>query len=89
MDHAAFHVVYVDKRVSASLDGQYLHDVTRHLPAEKDSALPADQQSHCFQQISLENAVVRDNLGILVSSFNGGMSNGPVALGLIWFARKI
>lgn len=74
MDHAAFHIVYVDKRVSANLDGKYLHNAVRDSPAEKGLAFRTDQQLNCFQLISSEMGLVRDNLSNLLSSFRGGRS---------------
>ncbi|KAL8939333.1 MAG: hypothetical protein Q9211_002787 [Gyalolechia sp. 1 TL-2023] len=74
MDHAAFRIVYVDKRVSAALDGRYLHDITPGLMVEQELALPtdhADQQPNCFEQFSSEIAVVQRNLTHLLSSFHG------------------
>ncbi|KAI4129065.1 MAG: hypothetical protein LQ338_002415 [Usnochroma carphineum] len=71
MDHAAFHIVYVDKRVSANLDGKYLHNAVRDSPAEKGLAFRTDQQLNCFQLISSEMGLVRDNLSNLLSSFRG------------------
>lgn len=78
MDHAAFHIIYVDKRVSAALDGKYLREIAPDLLAGQELALPtdkADQQPNCFQQISSEIAVVRHNLTYLLSSFQEGMLN--------------
>ncbi|KAL9006466.1 MAG: hypothetical protein Q9188_000774 [Gyalolechia gomerana] len=61
MDHAAFHIIYVDKRVSAGLDGKYLREIAPDLLAGQELALPtdkADQQPNCFQQISSEIALL-------------------------------
>lgn len=77
MDHAAFHIVYVDKRVSASLDGIYLDGALRDLPAKKELGVPTHQQLNSFPQISSEIAVVRDNLGNLLSNFHGGTFSAP------------
>ncbi|KAL9604854.1 MAG: hypothetical protein Q9219_000302 [cf. Caloplaca sp. 3 TL-2023] len=73
MDHATFHIVYVDKRVSARLDGKYLHEVPRDQRAAEKASIPwTGQPSDCFQLISPEIAEVRESLGNLLSSFRGG-----------------
>lgn len=74
MDYAAFHIVYVDKRASAGLDGKYLVTIAPDLLAEQQSAPSTNetkQQPNCFGQISSEIAVVRHNLTCLLSSFHG------------------
>ncbi|KAL8944193.1 MAG: hypothetical protein Q9216_000617 [Gyalolechia sp. 2 TL-2023] len=74
MDHAAFHIVYVDKRVSAGLDGKYLHETAPDLLTEPEPALSTDQvaqQLNCFEQISSETVETRHNLTFLLSSFHG------------------
>lgn len=76
MDHAAFHIVYVDKRVSAHLDGQYICPSAPSPSAERDP-LGREQQSDSLKQLSSEIPVVRANLNNLLSSFSGGMFRGP------------
>lgn len=74
MDYAAFHIVYVDKRVSNNLDGTYLKEPTHDLPAGKDVSLRKDQPPTYFQLVSSELEVVRDNINNLLTSFHGGTS---------------
>ncbi|KAL8726015.1 MAG: hypothetical protein Q9166_006989 [cf. Caloplaca sp. 2 TL-2023] len=71
MEHAAFHIVYVDKRVSADLDGKYLYEAALESLAEKAWPLQVVRRSDCFQQISSEITMVQDNLRNLLSSFEG------------------
>ncbi|KAL9605825.1 MAG: hypothetical protein Q9179_001011, partial [Wetmoreana sp. 5 TL-2023] len=75
MDHAAFHIVYVDKRVSAGLDGTYLHEAVLETPADNDRVADSDLSSCCAEQISSEIAVVRESLTNLLSCFDGGTFN--------------
>ncbi|KAL9020991.1 MAG: hypothetical protein Q9185_001818 [Variospora sp. 1 TL-2023] len=71
MDHAACHIVYVDKRVSPNLNGAYLHGAAHDLPVEKDPDPRIDQQLDCFQRIASEIQAVRDNLEKLLWNFRG------------------
>ncbi|KAL8737794.1 MAG: hypothetical protein Q9181_001328 [Wetmoreana brouardii] len=71
MDYAAFHIVYVDKRVSAGLDGKYLHEAVLEPPADNDLVANSDRSSSCAEHISSEIAVVKENLINLLSCFNG------------------
>ncbi|KAL8694436.1 MAG: hypothetical protein Q9218_000928 [Villophora microphyllina] len=70
MDHAAFHIVYVDKRVSAHLDGKYLHEPASGRSVEGDP-LEKEQRSDGFTQLSSEMAIVRANLSNMLLSFPG------------------
>ncbi|KAL9587106.1 MAG: hypothetical protein Q9212_000473 [Teloschistes hypoglaucus] len=70
MDHAAFHIVYVDTRVSAHLDGQYICPSAPSPSAERDPS-GKEQQSDSLKQLSSEIEVVRANLNNLLSSFPG------------------
>ena len=74
MEYAAFHVVYVDKRISADLDGRYLRQVAPGALAATDSSLQANQPTNSFQEISSEITAVQDNLHTLLTNFDGGMS---------------
>ncbi|KAI4260409.1 MAG: hypothetical protein LQ352_000271 [Teloschistes flavicans] len=76
MDHAAFHIVYVDKRVSAQLDGQYVCHSAPNPSAER-SPMGKEQRPDGFKQLSSEVAIVRANLSNLLSSFPGGMFSDP------------
>lgn len=72
MDHAACHIVYVDKRVSPKLNGAYLQGAAHDLPVGKDLDPRTDQQLDCFQRIASEIQAVRDNLEKLLWNFRGG-----------------
>lgn len=72
MDHAACHIVYVDKRVSLNLNGAYLHGAAHDLPVEKDPDPRIDRQLDCFQRIASEIQAVRENLEKLLWNFRGG-----------------
>lgn len=76
MDHAAFHIVYVDKRVGAHLDGQYICPSAPSPSAERNP-LGKEQESDSLKQLSSEITVVRANLNNLLSSFPGGMFRDP------------
>ena len=74
MGYAAFHIVYVDKRVSKDLDGKFL-------PAEESKAQDhsarskGEGQSPGFlESISSETDVTKENLKRILSAFHGGMS---------------
>ncbi|KAL8798332.1 MAG: hypothetical protein Q9182_006757 [Xanthomendoza sp. 2 TL-2023] len=71
MEHAAFHVVYVDKRISADLDGKYLHGTASELLSRPGWPLKADRRSDPFRQISSENTMVQESLRTLLSGFDG------------------
>ncbi|KAL8914028.1 MAG: hypothetical protein Q9171_001279 [Xanthocarpia ochracea] len=71
MEHAAFHVVYVDKRISVNLDGTYLQKAASGSLAGADWSLQADRRPNGFQQTSSEIALVQDNLRNLLANFNG------------------
>lgn len=89
MDHAAFHIIYVDKRVSANLDGTYLHGIARGTPASEDLTFGRYQRLSCYEQISTEVGVVQDNLGNLLSSFHGGKSHAFLWIELILLRRAL
>ncbi|KAL8874599.1 MAG: hypothetical protein Q9174_000062 [Haloplaca sp. 1 TL-2023] len=72
MDHAAFHIVYVDKRVSKKLDGAYLGDeAATGQPISEDIAFQRTLSTACLDRLSSECAEVRENLSNLVASFDG------------------
>ncbi|KAL8813613.1 MAG: hypothetical protein Q9223_000255 [Gallowayella weberi] len=71
MEHAAFHVLYVDKRISADLDGKYLHGAASEFLSRSDWPLKADRRSDPFRQIALESTMIQENLRTLLSGFNG------------------
>ena len=76
MDHAAFHIVYVDKRVSKKLDGAYLGDeAATGQPISKNIAFQRTLSTACLDQLSSECAEVQANLSNLLASFDGGGSD--------------
>ena len=75
MESAAFHVVYVDKRISGHLDGTYLQQVTPGSLARTNGSIRVDGRPDCFQEISSEITMVRDSLHTLLINFDGGMSS--------------
>ncbi|KAL9130944.1 MAG: hypothetical protein Q9217_000990 [Psora testacea] len=74
MDHAAYHIIYVDTRISQDLDGKHL---------QKTATIEADEQSKrheesweerdpdCLKSILGEIEEVRSNLKRILSHFNG------------------
>ena len=77
MDHAEYHIVYVDNRVSRDLDGQL---VQKSEPSRSNGANNfsentwEDRNPDCLKAILGEIEEVRSNLKSLLSVFNGGMS---------------
>ena len=77
MDHAQYHIVYVDARVSRELDGKLVQkvDSSRSDAANNYSEhLWQDRNPECLKAILGEVEEVRSNLKCLLSVFNGGMS---------------
>ena len=75
MDHAAYHVVYVDKRVSKDLDGKHLQkNGSASIKVRKQSSR-VDRELDCFDIILPETEEVRNNLKSILTTFNGGMSS--------------
>ncbi|KAL8714909.1 MAG: hypothetical protein Q9220_001422 [cf. Caloplaca sp. 1 TL-2023] len=70
MDHAAFHVIYADKRVHASLDGRYLQGSASRLQAKDDLPSQPHQDPTVMQEAPSEDVTVRDNVDRLLSNFN-------------------
>ncbi|KAL8999717.1 MAG: hypothetical protein Q9169_001534 [Polycauliona sp. 2 TL-2023] len=83
MEYAAFHVVYVDKRISANLDGIHLQKVARGSWVGRDNPSQANSRPDGFQEISSQVRVVHDNLHALLTNFDGvhlcGSSNSCMA----------
>ena len=74
MDHAAYHVVYVDKRVSHGLDGKHLQkNGTADVKLRKQGSY-VDRKPDCFDIILPETEEVRNNLKSILTTFNGGTS---------------
>ena len=79
MDSAAYHVVYVDKRVTRDLDGRLLQKSgSSQLQGSsvhiEDSC--EDRSPDCVKSILGEVEEVRDNLRSILSVFNGGTYYG-------------
>ena len=77
MDHAQYHIVYVDARVSRDLDGKL---VQKSVSSRSDGAnsysgqMWEERNPECLKAILGEIEEVRSNLKSLLSVFNGGMS---------------
>lgn len=77
MDHAQYHIVYVDARVSRDLDGKLVQksDSSRSDGANSYSGQMWEERNpECLKAILGEIEEVRSNLKSLLSVFNGGMS---------------
>ena len=79
MDHAAYHVVYVDNRANHDLDGKYIHK-SRLRPQDATKAsrpdLREDRTSEYFELILRQIEEVRNNIRSILSTFNGGTLDG-------------
>ena len=81
MDHAQYHIVYVDARVSRDLDGKLVQksDSSRSDGANNYSGhMWEERNPECLKAILGEIEEVRSNLKSLLSVFNGGMSVHPM-----------
>ncbi|KAL8973165.1 MAG: hypothetical protein Q9183_000128 [Haloplaca sp. 2 TL-2023] len=78
MDHAAFHIVYVDKRVSKKLDGAYLGDeaATVHVCTSNESCL-AKLSQFGSERIDFEPVLVILEASMAIET--GGPEMGAVA----------
>ena len=74
MDHAAYHVVYVDKRVSRDLDGKHLQKIGPADVKLRRQGSYVDRKPDCFDIILPETEEVRNNLKSVLTTFNGGTS---------------
>lgn len=74
MDHAAYHVIYVDKRVSQDLDGKHLQKSGPDVSKIRKRGSWVDRKPDCFDIILTEDAEVRNNLKSILATFDGGMS---------------
>lgn len=76
MDHANYHVVYVDARIGADLDGKHLQKSASN-PSDKTAGSEdtAWEQANadCLKAIINEVEDVRNNVKRLLRQFNGGM----------------
>ena len=80
MDHAEYHIVYVDNRVSQDLDGKLVQksESSRSVgPNNYSDHKWEDRNPECLKAILGEIEEVRNNLKSLLSVFNGGMSIYP------------
>lgn len=77
MDYAEYHIVYVDNRVSRTLDGKLVQksESNRSDGANEYGAhMWEDRNPECLKAIIGEIEEVRSNLKSLLSVFNGGRS---------------
>ncbi|KAG8526913.1 uncharacterized protein KY384_008342 [Bacidia gigantensis] len=73
MDHAAYHVIYVDTRLSQGLDGKLVQKTENALPGDSDSLGRLsweDRNPECLKAILGEIEEVRTNLKRLLTHFN-------------------
>ena len=81
MDHAAYHVVYVDSRLSQGMDGRHLQKTSRVSTdtGERQQDLSwEDYNPECMKAIIGEIEEVRTNLKRLLGQFNGGKRPCPL-----------
>lgn len=77
MDHAAYHILYVDNRANDDLDGKYIHK-TKFGPLDgadrgnKDSR--GSRSLEYVEMILPQVEEVRNNISSILSHFEGGMS---------------
>lgn len=80
MDHAAYHVVYVDNRANNDLDGTYIQ---KPRPEYSDGSELGSNDTWEFrgseyvELIMSQIEEVRDNIKCILSNFNGGMFDPP------------
>ena len=77
MDHADYHVVYVDNRVSRNLDGKLIQNSASNMRSKgsiHDEDTWDDRNPECVKSLLAEIEEVRNNLRCLLSVFHGGMS---------------
>ena len=74
MDYAASHVVYVDSRISRSLDGRHVQKSagTPDGATGSQDGSWEDKHPECFKAILGEIEEVRTSLRNILSVFNGG-----------------
>ena len=74
MDYAASHVVYVDSRISRSLDGKHLQRATSPPDGTTNNQESSWEEKHpeCFKAILGELEEVRTSLKNILTVFNGG-----------------
>lgn len=77
MDHAAYHVIYVDTRVSQALDGERIKDCgTNRSEGAKTlyEGSREDQLPECLTSISEELDEIQSNIQSLLAVFHEGRS---------------
>ena len=75
MDHAAYHVLYVDGRISQHLDGRYIQneELGRGGGRETEELQKwEDRNPDCWKSILGEIEEIRVNLKRLLGHFEGG-----------------
>ena len=81
MDHAAYHVIYVDTRMSRELDGRHLQKSEIIEACETSSPRIGsweDRNPDCLKSIIGEIEEVRINLKRILSHFNGGKNSSYI-----------
>lgn len=79
MDHAAYHVVYVDNRANNDINGKHIQ---KSLPASSDGPERGKRDaweyrsSEYVELILPQHQEVRANIRSILSSFDGGTSTG-------------
>lgn len=80
MDHAAYHVVYVDNRANNDLDGRYIQ---KPRPEYSDGSELGKNDTWEFsgseyvELLLTQIEEVRDNIKCILSNFNGGKFRSP------------
>lgn len=77
MEHADYHIIYVDNRLSRELDGKLIQYSSQKRSQDvgfRKGSSSGDRNSVCLETILGEIEEVRCNLQILLSIFNGGTS---------------
>lgn len=80
MDHAAYHIVYVDNRANDDLDGKYIRKTRFGLldgPDWGNKELWDSRSSEYVEMILPQVEEVRNNISSILSHFEGGMSYNP------------
>lgn len=72
MDHAAYHVIYVDSRLSRGLDGHFLQRASQEQDERHQYQTWEDSNADCLRAILGEIEEVRTNLKRLLTQFDGG-----------------
>ena len=83
MDHAAYHVVYVDTRASRDLDGKHIHNINKGPSTAIDArqGQPLEEgDPECLSLLLGEIEAVRTNLKRLLARFHQGKDEPPSAL---------